>query len=160
MLWGALLTVRLMVKRPPPRLPTFLMSSFCGFKAVCPANADCWIAEVAISSLNSVFWCLFWMMMVGVGVGVNEELWQERVIIIYGNEVILWITISTHQDELIGWCLGSRFPSRFFKREAQVFIWPCGTKKSNILPASTVRIYHLSILSQLLTHVCCLAASA
>ena len=49
MLCGALLTVRRMVKRPPLKLPVFRTSSFCGFKACWPANADCWIAVVAIS---------------------------------------------------------------------------------------------------------------
>lgn len=48
MLCGALLTVRRMVKRPPLKLPIFLTSSFCGFTADSPTNADCWIAEVAI----------------------------------------------------------------------------------------------------------------
>lgn len=59
MLSGALLTVRLMVMRPPPKLPTFLTSSFCGFKAVWPANADCWIAEVAMLFDESCLLC-FW----------------------------------------------------------------------------------------------------
>ena len=51
MLWGALLTVRLMEKRPVEKLLTLRTSSFCGFKAVWPANADCWMAEVAICSI-------------------------------------------------------------------------------------------------------------
>ncbi|KAI3828088.1 hypothetical protein L1987_02185 [Smallanthus sonchifolius] len=38
-----------MVKRPPLKPHVFLSSSFCGFNAAWPANADCWIAEVAIS---------------------------------------------------------------------------------------------------------------
>ena len=48
MLCGALLTVRRMVKRLPPKAPTFRTSSLDCFKAVWPAKADCWIAEVAI----------------------------------------------------------------------------------------------------------------
>ncbi|KAK2995639.1 hypothetical protein RJ640_013596 [Escallonia rubra] len=48
MLCGALLTVRLIVMRPLPKLPTFLRRSFSDFKAVWPANADCWIAVIAM----------------------------------------------------------------------------------------------------------------
>lgn len=48
MLCGALLTVRRMVKRPPPTAPTLRTSSLDCFKAAWPAKADCWIAEVAI----------------------------------------------------------------------------------------------------------------
>lgn len=54
MLCGALLTVRLMVVRPLPKLPTLRTSSFCCFKAVWPAKAECWIAEVAIDEASFV----------------------------------------------------------------------------------------------------------
>ena len=54
MLWGALFTVRLMVKRVPPMGPTFLKNSFWQLKAVWLAKAACWIAEVAIT-LRSFF---------------------------------------------------------------------------------------------------------
>lgn len=56
MLSGALLIVRLMVMRPPPRPPIFRISSFDGFKAVWPAKADCWIAEVAMTMCFSLRW--------------------------------------------------------------------------------------------------------
>lgn len=52
MLSGALLTVRLMVMRPPPKLPIFLTSSFCDLRAVWPAKAEFWIAEVAMGLFN------------------------------------------------------------------------------------------------------------
>lgn len=49
MLWGALLTVLLMVMRLPPTAPTLRMSSLGCLKAVWPENADCWTAEVAMA---------------------------------------------------------------------------------------------------------------
>jgi len=53
MLCGALLTVLRMVIRPSPEEPTLRTSSFDCFKAVWPANADCWIAEVAMTLFSS-----------------------------------------------------------------------------------------------------------
>ena len=59
MLWGVLLTVLLMVARPPLETPTFLTNSFDGFKAACPAKADCWMAEVAMTHLTHFFFLFF-----------------------------------------------------------------------------------------------------
>ncbi|URD96695.1 hypothetical protein MUK42_36907 [Musa troglodytarum] len=47
MLLGVLAAVRRMKKRPL-EAPTLRTSSFCCFRAVWPAKADCWSAEVAI----------------------------------------------------------------------------------------------------------------
>lgn len=95
MLWGVLLTVRLMVMRPPPRPPIFRMSSFDCFKAVWPANADCWIAEVAMTMLSCSKW--------GGVVRPNEMPWTTRALGCYnGNVKMLWIRISTHQQHSIG----------------------------------------------------------
>lgn len=97
MLSGALLTVRLMVMRPPPKLPTFLTSSFCGFKAVFPANADCWIAEVAMLFDESCLLC-FWSRCGMVGErGAYFQLARMKRCYIW-NCKDLWIRKSTHQQ--------------------------------------------------------------
>nr|GME16912.1 hypothetical protein Iba_scaffold18056CG0010 [Ipomoea batatas] len=48
------MTVRLMEKRPLPELPTLRRRSVWDFKAACPANADCWIPQLAIDDSSAL----------------------------------------------------------------------------------------------------------
>lgn len=126
MLCGVLLTVRLMVVRLLPKLPTLRTSSFCCFKTVWPAKAECWIAEVAIDEASFVATtvsplcvcvCVFCAM------GWSEESlcnWRRGWRGLYMEFwVRLWIRICTPKHYLIGcwfgfwisiliFCLGER----------------------------------------------------
>ena len=67
MLWGALLTVRRMVKRPLPEGPALRRSSLVCLDAAWPMKADCWMADVAMLAMyvlydvcDDVMLCLWW----------------------------------------------------------------------------------------------------
>lgn len=68
MLWGALLTVLRMEKRPP-ETPTLRTSSFCCLRAGWPAKAEFWMAEVAMEIAR---FATGLKVVAEVGVGVAE----------------------------------------------------------------------------------------
>lgn len=139
MLCGALLTVRLMVVRLLPKLPTLRTSSFCCFKAVWPAKAECWIAEVAIDEASFVATTVspLCVCVLCYGMVSEESLWNwwrrwRRLYMEFCEDCGLgYVHLSTIWL-VVGLDFG--FPFWFFgwekERGAEVHIVPCGYEKS------------------------------